>query len=253
MPIKIFDGTVPDGERGDGCLPHVPGIVASLPPLEDDWLYTDEEIAVRLLACKDIVLERANRTPWIYQGQQGSCCPSTYGHVTMQLNAGEGEYPVKLSQASLYAWDGFKYGAKEPYSLDDLIPRRSDHGMAMRTGIMLARFLGMAPVDVIDPKDWQRRNWPANWQKMASPHRVVEWRNVSESLWALDSALARPCPVAHGYAGHARCIIWKDPKSGIYHCKNSWQSEPWHFLTADQVRRGQRDYEAFAAITTVAA
>lgn len=259
MPnIKIFDGTVPRGECTGGCLPHVPGVCAELPRLGDEWLLPQAEIDDLLLDIKDTVLDRIERmrSIQIFQGQQSSCCPSANGNAAQQINLDEGEDdpPIQLSQASSYAWDGFKSTAEPPYTVADLIPRRSDNGMTMRTGILLASHIGIAPASVIDPMDWRRQNWPSEdiWLWAARQHRVLEWREVL-SLRRLDSALARALPVPHGYAGHARCIVWKDPKTKTYYAINSWVSEPMHYLSEAQVREGQDRYGAYCAITSTAA
>lgn len=248
MPnLPIFDGTVPHGERGDGCLVPTPGdrTKLGLPMFEGAQLLSDGEIDERSRAIKDIVLHRANSTPWIFQGNQGSCLPSACGHVVMGLNAEEGEKVDLLSQATLYRWDGFD---RDGF----LIPRRADNGMALATGLLLLRKIGIAPVSVIDPKDWQGRNWPAGWKTKADDNVVLEWRNVSASMRAIDSALARGSWVLHGWQGHARALVWRDPDTGNYHAKNTWKSQPWHLLTRRQVDEGRPRYEAFTAISTVA-
>jgi hypothetical protein len=245
MPdYPIFDGVVPHGENGHGCLvPTVQTPEAIVPLLsENDWL-SDREIDERCRQLKGIVLGRAEVTPWIYQGNQGSCLPSTVGHACMDRNAEEGEKVVLLSQATLYAWDGIG-------SNGELIPRRSDSGMALITGIRLLEAIGMAPASVIDPMDYRRQDWPPDWRDHASPNRLLEWKRLP-SLQAIKTAIAQPVPVLHGYGGHARCPVWWDPDEKKFHCKNSWRSQPWHYLNEQQVSRGEQQYECFGLYSTV--
>lgn len=241
----IFNGEVPAFENGSGCLvPTVqtPQSVVSLLG-EDQWL-TDQETDRRCRDLKDIVLARAVDTPWIYQGNQGSCTTAASGHCVMDRNAEEAETVELLSQATLYAWDGIS-------SSGELVPRRSDSGMALITAIRLLDLIGMAPESVIDPMDYRRRNWPADWRGHASPNRLLEWKRLN-SLQAIKTALAHPVPVLHGYSGHARCLVWYDPDEKVFHAKNSWETQPWHYLNEQQVSRGESQYECFGLYSTIA-
>ena len=248
MPnLHIFDGKVPRGEHGHGCLVPTPGdrTKLGLPMFDNALLLSDEEIDERSLAIRDNVLHYANSTPWIYQ-EYGSCCPCTYGHSSMYLDAEEGENVKLLAQSTLYGFDGLDRHGKP-------IPRRSDTGMSMAMGLLLARQIGMAPATVLGPTDWRQRSWPDEtiWMPAAAKHTTREWAQTP-SLRAIKSALVRPGVVAHGFDGHARCIIWWDPRERKFHCKNSWRSQPWHYLTERQVEQGEEQYEAFTPISTVA-
>jgi hypothetical protein len=249
--MPIFDGRVPKGERGDGCLvPSSPTHESVLPRLTVPALLTDEEIDDRLRALKSDVLDRANETPWIYQGNQGSCTTAAAGHCIMERNAAENEPVELLSQASLYAWDGIDSDGKP-------IPRRADNGMALSNGILLLRRIGMAPVEVdgepfIDPMDYRGwRDWPDGWRLKADDNLLLEWRRT-RGLREIKAALARPSPVLHGYAGHARMLVWYDPDRKEGHAKNSWRSQKWHRLDWRQIELGDKQYESFTLISTAA-
>lgn len=243
MP-DIFDGRVPPGERGDGCLvPSSPTHESVLPRLQVPTLLLDKDIDERCEAFKDIVLARANRTPWSFQGAQGSCTTAGSEHSILICNDEENEKVEPLSRASLYAWDGID-------SEGNLIPRRADNGMALSTAILLLRKIGMAPASLIHPMDYRGwRDWPEGWRGRADDNALLEWERT-KGLRAIKAALAKPKPVLHGYAGHARCLVWWDPKTKLFHAKNSWKSQPWHYLTEEQVERGDRQYESFVLIST---
>lgn len=185
----------------------------------------------------------------INQRYQGSCCASAGCHASMLARAMAGLEDVLLSQASLYAFDGFDSQGK-------LIPRRSDNGMAIDTCLRLLQEIGACPASVIDPMDWEgyrRGNWPDDWKEKAKPYQIVKGRDVPTFDHAV-SRVMRGNPVHYGTAGHAVLMIgwiegyghldwnthgldWGDIAPGV----GQWRSER-------ETERGIRQYGAWELV-----
>lgn len=253
LNIPIFNGTIPDGERGHGCLvPTTPTPDDIVPLMSPDWLLTDDEIDTRCRAFKPIIFARLEklRPKQIFQGNQGSCAASAGGNGNTLCNIAENEDVELPSQATIYAWDGVdKYG--------ELIPRVADNGMALVSVVRVMEEIGIAPASKIPAKDWQQRNWPSDWERHASPNRLLERKRITggtrrETLRALKSGVARPGLLLCGYQGHARLAVWRDPDTGIWTLVNSWESQPIHQLNDQQMVEGEEHYECFWLSSTVA-
>lgn len=204
-----------------------------------------------------ILEAHASNTPWIFQGPINSCATAASGHAIQLLNSLEGEVVERLAEASLYAWDGARF-EKDEWKL---IPRMVDDGMALDVACLLLRVIGMAPTDEtgkngIPARDWQRRNWPNTWRQLSDNHKVTEWRDNPGMDWLMHE-LSSGRPAVHGYRGHARLIVraqWQgsDIRPYRFKCKNSWEAEPWHYLSWQQVESGIQVYGCFSPVVTVA-
>jgi len=247
------------GSQVLGCLPRTltkpNGLWFPFLPKGDlipknDWLPWDE--------LNGPILEyHAEKTPWIFQGPIGSCTTAASGHAIQLLNSLEGEEVERLAEASLYAWDGASFDGEEW----KLVTRRADNGMALDVACLLLRVIGMAPADEtgkngVPARDWQGLNWPSRWRTLSDNHKVTEWRDNPGMDWLMHE-LSSGRPAVHGYGGHARLIIRGEWEVGdIYpyrfKCKNSWESEPWHYLSWAQVASGIQTYGCFSPVVTVA-
>lgn len=249
MPnLPIFDGKVPPGERGDGCLePRVPTSTDVVPVMSPNWLLSDDDIDTRCRAFKPIVDRRLEqlRPIQIYQYKQSSCTSSAAGNGTSLCNLGEAEEVKRPSQANLYAFEWIDEKGNVTY-------RTRDNGQALVVAVRALQLFGIASAEDIDPFDWRRKAWPDNWKKRASPNKLLEVKQL-HSLQAMKSAIARPAAaILCGYSGHARVAVWRNPDTGIWTLPNSWQSQPIHHLDDGQMEKGRQRYEAFAFFVTVA-
>lgn len=186
-------------ERALGCLPRVskvrdgtfrvfgdPG--TDTPPLIPESQWKDY---------RHITLESCH---WhtIDQAQQGSCCAAMGSGIIILGRELAGLTPKVMSQASLYAFDGIERNG-------NLIPRRSDNGMAIDTCWALLEKIGVAPVDVIAQYDWEgflRGRWQEDWRDHSAKNRMLEVWDCP-SYKHIVSANILGFPVGYGCKGHA--------------------------------------------------
>jgi hypothetical protein len=119
LPIVDIDGE----EIRFGCLPRQMTQLGdgTFREVSDDWLKRNPPESWRetFERVGSIYVANAENTPWVYQGNQGSCTFSNCCHIVMAANYVEGEDVEPLSQATGYAWSGVR-------SDGSLIKRTSD-------------------------------------------------------------------------------------------------------------------------------
>jgi len=179
----------------------------------------------------------------IDQGPQGTCCKCAGIGAVMLSREQAGQKRVVLSQA-FYAFDGID-------SRGELIPRRSDNGMAIDTCLQLLQLIGAPPASVIDPMDWQgyrRGRWPEDWREQAAPFKLLE---------AFDAPTLRHCysgvfkgfPAVYGAAGHAVIMMGRKPKGEHYDLNShgrDWKDDGIGQWRSDrETERGIRTYGAW--------
>ena len=150
------------------------------------------------------------------QGQQNSCCPTAYAGLLETMREAQGLARIPLSQAYPYRYTNG--GRDQGATLD---------------GVFLAiRDRGITPASVIDPMDWQGRNWPADADELAAELRIVEgWDCISvDAIGSVTEAgFCVALGVWWGYprrsGGHAIYVIGKRKTPGglwEFEMVNSW-------------------------------
>ena len=235
-------------QRRMGALPRMMSRCGDglIPTFGDEYLVDEAAWPVRSAAAGAIVRRLAVESPDIDQKHQGSCTYSALLHCIMQRIREAGRAPTLLAQSTGYAWDGVA-------SSGELIPRRSDSGMALDVAILISRMVGGVPANIIDPLDYKRTNWPDDWKIHGYQNSVDEWRDCSAGMKYIVSNLCNSIPLLHGYAQHARMLIEFDSPNNRFGFKNTygskWNEDGFGWLSWKQVDQGRRQYGAFAPIT----
>ena len=170
----------------------------------------------------------------INQGRQNSCCACMGVGGLMLCREKQGLDKVILSQAVPYHFGNGGH----------------DGGMAIDTCLQMLLKYGTVPISVVDQYDWQRRNWPNNWEEIAENYKIFEAMDCPTYEHAVSMVL-RGHPVMYGAKGHAvvriGCSLFT-PIPDLNSWDRSWGIDglgTW--ATEDELKRGiERQYGAWA-------
>lgn len=230
---------------GKGCLPRESKVGdGAFPVFKDEWLILPKDWQFY-----DEVSLVPHVKHIINQARQGSCNPAMSCGVTSLVRNMAGLDDIVFAQAGLYAFDRI-------LDSGELVPRRSDSGMALDTSLKLLQKVGCSPKEWngkpwINQYDWQGYrvgNWPSNWREVASRFTMKEWYDCP-TLEHIISARCLGVPVGYGCKGHAVARIAKDKDL------NSWDYS-WgdngigEWATYREIEKQIAMYGAWAYITT---